>query len=167
MYVVIIGSLQYNYGMIWNLICFTLGLSVVRCMFQYPKTSDLISSLQSLKIWSLLAMNQEQKDIASGLELEEWLLFSQLLHLMSLISQIVLERNSLTNHLPKINLQKLTIKRIQIKEEMVVYNLLITINLIIHDLKDLTQVYWDQIPKIVMMIFMVHQDHPNKQIANQ
>ena len=46
-------------------------------------------------------MNLEQRAVASGLVLEEQLLFLQLPHLMSLISQIVLERNYLTNHLPK------------------------------------------------------------------
>ena len=112
-------------------------------------------------------MNLEQRDIASGLELEERLLFLPLPHSMSLTSQIVLERNNLTNHLLKINLQKLMTKGIQIKEEMTVYNLLIIINLINLHLEDLTQVYQNQIPKKAMMICMVHQDHPNKQAADQ
>ena len=111
-------------------------------------------------------MNLEQRDIASGLESEEQLLFLLLSHSMSLNFQSVLERNNLTNHLPKINLQKLTIKRIQIKEETMVYNLLIKINQVIHHLKDLTQVYRDQKLRTVMMIYMVHPDHPNIQVAN-
>ena len=111
-------------------------------------------------------MNLEQRDIASGLESEEQLLFLLLPHLMSLNFRIVLERNNLTNHLPKINLQKLTTKGIQIKEEMMVYNLLIIINQIILHLEDLTQFYWDQIPKIVMMIYLVHHNQPNTQAAN-
>ena len=65
--------------------------------------------------------------------------------------------------LPIINLQKLTTKGILIKQEMTVYNLLIIINQIILHFKDLTQVYRDQIPKIVTMIFMVLPDHPNTQ----
>ena len=62
--------------------------------------------------------------------------------------------------------QKLMTEWIQIKEETMVYNLLIIINLIIHHFEDLIQVYQDQIPKIVMMIFMVHHDHPNTQVAD-
>ena len=73
----------------------------------------------------------------------------------------------LTNHLLKINLQKLTTNRIQIKEEMTIYNLLIKINQIMHCLKDLTQVYQDQILRIVTMIYIINLDHPNKQVANQ
>ena len=65
--------------------------------------------------------------------------------------------------MPIINLQKLTTKGILIKQEMTVYNLLIIINQIILHFKDLTQVYRDQIPKIVTMIFMVLPDHPNTQ----
>ena len=84
-------------------------------------------------------MNQEQRDIVSGPEPEEWLSFPLLPHLMSLISRIVLERNYLTNHLLKINLQKLMAERIQIKVQTMVYNLLIIINQIINHLKDLTK----------------------------
>ena len=102
-------------------------------------------------------MNLEQRDMTSGLELEKQLLFLQLPHSMSLNSQIALERNNLTNHLPKINLQKLTTKRIRIKEEIMVFNLLIKINQIFIHLEDLIQVYRIQILRVVMMIYMVPQ----------
>ena len=130
LYIVIIGLLLYSYRMALNLIFCILGHLVVRCMFSYPETIDQINSYQNPMICFLLAMNQEQKDITSGLEPEEWSLFPLLPHIMNLIFQIVLERNYLTNHLPIINLQKLTTKRIQIKEETMVYNLLIKLDLI-------------------------------------
>ena len=54
-------------------------------MSLYPKASDLINLHQSLRVWSLLAMNLEQRDIAFGLELEEQLLFLLPPHLISFV----------------------------------------------------------------------------------
>ena len=48
-YIVIIGLPQYNYEMVQNQIFLISGLLVVRHMFSYPKASNLINLLQSLK----------------------------------------------------------------------------------------------------------------------